>query len=280
MPTVVATPTVSLGDLQLQVEQDDGVLYLLEKTSGWGSPAVDRTVEQKEWGHGAWAGVGYLAARPLVLEGTVIAPEAQLRAAIDRLIDAASLEDTRFQVDEDVSRYCTVRRNDEVLVDHLNKQAARWSVQMLAPDPRKYSVAESSAVLGLPTVTGGLVLPATAPLTIGATVVTGRAQLLNAGNIDAGLTVRIDGPVSQPRFSLTTEASSQTLRFNLDLATGQWLEIDTARRTAYLNGTSSRRGLATGDWPLLPPGASELNFAAALYDPDALLTVTYRSAWK
>src|SRR5690606_27793991 len=89
--------------------------------------------------------------------------------------------------------------------------------------------------------TGGL----TVPFTIPAQVSAGRATLVNAGTSDVGLRLRIDGPVVEPRVTLLTDQGTAVLRLNLTVGAGQWLDIDTAARTVYLNGVASRRGQAS-----------------------------------
>jgi hypothetical protein len=79
------------------------------------------------------------------------------------------------------------------------------------------------------------------------------------------------------------DGTTQSIRFDLTLAEGEWLTVDTASRQALLNDSPSanQRGRAT--WlvdpdPLLP-GVNTIRFGAAEYNSDAQLTVTARSAW-
>jgi hypothetical protein len=146
-------------------------------------------------------------------------------------------------------------------------------------DPAIYSATEHQAQTGLPSSTGGLTLPVTAPCTVDALTTSGRRTITNAGTRTTGLLLRVDGPVPEPRISLITDTGATTLRLFLTLEAGQWLDIDTAARTVYLNGTVSRRGQASGGWPTLPSGSSEVSFAAGMHDPDALLTVAWRDTW-
>ena len=59
---------------------------------------------------------------------------------------------------------------------------------------------------------------------------------------------------------------------------GRSLVIDSDSRRGVLDGTTART--VTGAGWLLTPGANEVAFSAAAFDPDALLTVSYRSAWR
>ena len=155
-----------------------------------------------------------------------------------------------------------------------------YNAAFVALDPLIYSSTLHTTNLVLPLVSGGLTLPVTVPFTIGATSVSGRATISNSGKATTGLVVRVDGPVSQPRITLTTGGVSEILRFGFDLTTGQWIDVDTVARTVYINGTVSRRGLSYGDWPTLDPGSSEVGFDAGTYDAAATCAVSWRDAWR
>jgi hypothetical protein len=158
------------------------------------------------------------------------------------------------------------------------------SCAFVAQDPRIYAGELSEVSTGLPTQTGGLTLPFTVPFTIPGVLTGGREDLLNEGTADAALLLRVDGPVTDPRIALQRpDGDVQTIRFDLTLAAGQWLDIDTASRTALLNGLpeANQRGRAAWDidpYPL-PPGTSVLRFAASSHNDEALLTARWRSAW-
>jgi hypothetical protein len=147
-----------------------------------------------------------------------------------------------------------------------------------ALDPTMYSAAEHQVTLGLPSTSGGLTFPATFPAAFGATVTAGRVTIVNAGLKTTHLLLRIDGPVSQPRVSVLAGGVVTRLQVLMDIPDGQWLDVDTRARTAYLQGQVSRRNKVPGQWPLLPPGEAEVAFDAAVFDPAALLTVRWRDA--
>lgn len=152
----------------------------------------------------------------------------------------------------------------------------------VALDPTIYSGVEHSVPLGLPSTSGGLSVPFSAPLSISARATSGRAKITNAGTKATALRLRIDGPVPEHRVSLLTPAGTAMVRLWMSLEVGQWLEIDTGKGQVYLNGTASRRGSTTPDgigWPVLPKGTHEIAFDAVSYDPAARLTVFWRDAW-
>lgn len=170
------------------------------------------------------------------------------------------------------------------LVEPLAETAFRgWAIARAAfraLDPLIYSSTTHEIILGLPSESGGLEVPFVVPFIIGATVTSGTTTITNAGTAPAGLTLRIDGPVQEPRVSLRApDGSVKVLRYLDDLASGEYLTIRTRERTAYLQDAVSRRGRITGDWFLLEPGTSEITFGAAVYDASARLTVSWQDAY-
>jgi hypothetical protein len=91
--------------------------------------------------------------------------------------------------------------------------------------------------------------------------------------------IRIVGPVVNPR--VVNAVTGDELRVAITLLPGQYLDIDTASRTALLMGSASRRSAVTvtGEWLPITPGAGSVQFGADLYDPAALMTVAVRSAY-
>lgn len=116
---------------------------------------------------------------------------------------------------------------------------------------------------------------------VGGTLVGGQIDLVNAGTTETGLLLRIDGPVFEPSVTLKRpDGLIQTLRwFGLELAAGQFLEVDTQARGAFLQGNQANsRPPGHVDWPMLPPGTSTLRFGAAEFTAGTL-TSRHRDAW-
>jgi hypothetical protein len=147
-----------------------------------------------------------------------------------------------------------------------------------ALDPLIYDAEPHDETVTLPTYEGGLTFPTLVPFAVPGVQIGGRTTLVNAGTADGGLRFRLDGPVQHPRITLRHAGGAQTLTVGLDLAAGQWLDIDTSERTVYLDGLVSRRAAVAGEWPTLRPGTSEVRFRAAEHGPGTL-TVQARSAW-
>lgn len=276
--------TATLGGLPLHTTDDAGVEWLLQSLSGWrGSTATTLQVTQRPAGHGGWAtSQPWLTPRQMELVVTLSAsdPDA-LDSAVEQLVAAVDTGPVTLEVTEHgLTRQCTVYRNGDVFPTSDFDTSATYSVPLIAPDPRRYAADEAVTTLALPSSTGGLTFPATWPVTFSATVVSGTAHLDNPGTVSAPLRLVVYGPVSQPLVTVTsTDGTTRSLAYSGDIATGDWLDLDTEARTALYNGQANRRSLLTGDWPDVPPGGADIAFRAGTYSATAQLVATHRAAW-
>ncbi|MFC8695887.1 phage distal tail protein [Streptomyces parvus] len=122
------------------------------------------------------------------------------------------------------------------------------------------------------------------PLNFGEPGSTGRLSAVNPGSAEAHPVVEFRGPVTAP--SLVNTATGDALEYDLPLAAGDVLVVDTHAGTVTLNNTASRLYTATArsvpeQTFTLPPGTSPLMFRAApgSNDPAASVTVRYRAAY-
>lgn len=168
-----------------------------------------------------------------------------------------------------------------VVEPEVDTAPAGWTVTrcaFAALDPRIYSGEQQIATTVLPSSSGGLAWPDVWPQTWPAVVTSGVIQVTNAGGVAVRPRLVIYGPVGGPRVTLV--GTGQSLAWDLSLSAGQWLDVDTDQRTSLINGQVSRSGQMTSrQWFELPPGSSEIAFNAAFTNPDAQLSVAYRSAW-
>lgn len=287
----VTPVAVTLGDLDLIAVEATGVRWVAETVKGWGSPGSTLTMAQKARGHGAWAGDSFLRPRAVAVEGWMLAPDgavAEAEAAVDRLIERASLYETVLSVTTAVgSRWCNVRRDDEVIVDWLTPTQARWSFQVAAPDPRKFggTLTGSSA---LPSSTGGLTVPFTVPFSIDAVTATGQVTLTNVGNIAGPVLLRIDGPSNPgdpplvgPVVTHVSSGLSLVFSTSLTLGYGEFVTVDMEKREVLAQGQSSRNGWVTGrGWSAFEPGLNTWSFSAVGFSPSAKLAVSAIPAWQ
>lgn len=245
----------------------------------------------RAWNHGSWSGVEWMseAVVPLTIRvrggsATVaswLSAHQALMAAFAPVGEAVADAELRFMLGGTEFLMRGRPRMVEPDIQLINSGKSITQAAFVALDPFIYAGTETVAgPFGLPEFTGGLLVPFTVPFTVDGVLVDGFADLTNAGTADTPLSVRIDGPVQEPRMTLQRDDGViQTLRFAFDLEAGQWLDVDTGARTVMLNGTSSRRGQTAGDFPILPPGTHTLQFRAGDYNDEAQMTVTFRSAW-
>ncbi|MGH3679083.1 MAG: phage distal tail protein [Natronosporangium sp.] len=242
---------------------------------------------ERAWGHGSWSGAEWAAERVVPMRVLIIdegqpdtagwmAARHKLAAAFRPVGDVVENVELRFALGGAEHVMFGRPRMTEASTIHIAHGHGFADCAFVALDPLIYSGEEASAAMGLPSFTGGLTVPVTVPITVNATQVGGFADLANLGTADTGLALRIDGPAEQPLVLLVTGGVTKTLRFNTDLAAGQWLDVDTAARTVLLNGVTSLRGKVSGDFPLLPGGAHRVEFRGS---GTGTLTVRHRSAW-
>lgn len=262
----------------------EGTSYRLLEFNPWTRTVRADQGDDRPWNHGSWSGAEWQdqAVVPMLIRvlgddaGSWLTLHQQLAKAL-----APASEDIELRWVTGGVEY--LMRGRPRLVDPRVRTLGRGTILtkagIVALDPRIYSGALHQVQLSLPIVTGGLTVPLTAPITIAATVDSGRTSITNAGTTTVGLVCRVDGPVVDPRITVVAGGVVTTLTVWLTLVSGQWLEIDTAARCVYINGTASRRGNASGGWPVLPPGTNDLAFDASSYNASAQLTATWRDAW-
>ena len=283
----MSIPDVVLGSLDLSGTEGGGVRWTTERVDGWdGSPASTLSLTQKPRAIGAWAGEAFGTARHLVIVGSVSAPtEDALTDAMDRLNASCSLDDTSLTVGKGTSsRTVTVRRSDDVIPTMGSTLDADWSIQLVAPDPRKYGTALTGTT-GLPATTGGVLIPATFPITITETITSGQVSVTNLGNADAPVTLTLTGPTIGSLVGpiITHYPSGRRLVFPADkyVPAGESWVIDCTNRQVLAGGTEPRTGwLSERGWPVLVPGVNVFGLTAIGSGPSPSLSVSSWSAWQ
>lgn len=151
-------------------------------------------------------------------------------------------------------------------------------LHLVATDPRIYDAVDTVESVGLPSSDGGLSWPAQWPAVWSGTTERGGLLVHNNGNFQAPWTARIVGPCTNP--VIRNLRTGQLLGFNIVLDSGEFLEVDSDRRTVRFMGTASRYHtmIPQSSWWDMSPGVTELAFSAASGgNPE--LVVTSRSAW-
>lgn len=245
----------------------------------------------RPWAHGTWSGAEWADERVVSARITLLdEAAADRREAMHDLAAAfapvATSGDVELRWREGGEEFVLFGRPRGARARRaiVETGVAEIECGFVAQDPRIRSGSESTASTGLPTQTGGLTAPVTAPLTVDGTLSGGSASLVNDGTAAAELSLRIDGPVTSPTIVLQGPGGDLSeIRVDLTLTSSQWLEIDTAARTALLNGLpqANQRGRTVWDVDPRPlePGTTTLRYLAGDFNATTEVTATWRSAW-
>lgn len=286
MPT--ATTYIQLGDLLIeQGQQVSGVRWELEPVEGWDDPTdTTGSVEQRANDHGGWLTPSYDTPRIITLKGTLRGfTWAEQSVAIKSLFAALprhELVDLIVATPGEAPLTAKVRQQGKPLMDRAGV-VSPFSISLVAPDPRRYSIGTTTASTGLPVTSGGFVVDDSTTITnafvTADSSTSGVITVTNAGNLATPWTATLQGPVPAGS-SVTLRSgglSSKVLRIPQEIAVGRTLVLDSDSRSALLDGSEPR--VVTGTWFNLEPGVNEIAFAAPSYDSGALFSVAFRSAW-
>lgn len=154
-----------------------------------------------------------------------------------------------------------------------------WQAQVEQMDPRAYSQTLDTVVgADLSAGGGGLMFPFTPPLDFDESA-GGIATVTNDGKLETPPVVRIYGPVTSPRYVL--DSSEVGVKIIGEVASGDYLEIDHAKRTVKLNGTTRRMNLLdtlNSQFFDVPTGVHTVRLLALNYGAGAHLRVETRDA--
>lgn len=105
----------------------------------------------------------------------------------------------------------------------------------------------------------------------------GEVAIVNSGNAIYHPTARIYGPVNNPQ--LLNKALNLALLFNINLASGQYLDIDFKRQTIVDNFGTNQYAAKSGDWWYLVPGTNLIDFSASSFSSTALASIFSQDSW-
>ena len=281
----------------------EGTKYRLLEFEAW-TRTVRTTGGERAWAHGSWASAEWHneATIPILIEvqGTSAAEwdllHRRLAAAFAPIETGPSVE-LRWRLRGTEEEKLVIGRPRSILpkIEQLDTGNIFTGISFVAPDPTVYSgELHTTGNINLPMILGGLIAPWTAPIMSTTTITAGRTSVRNAGDRKTGLRMRVtagDDGVEKPVITLTRpDGIVQTLRINLTLGDGDYLDIDTATEAAVLNGTASRREYVVGDWPILPgtdpladldveASACDLSWTADVHSDTATLSASWRDAY-
>lgn len=232
---------------------------LLEETGFWDSPDARVNVTERSNAHGSYVGPIYYAERVITVKGRAFCDDPGMLRRYWSLITGLCADPTdsyTLSCESQIGTlYCNVRRDGQVITTpspFLNVEAFDFSVQLIAPDPRKYSTQQWTMRTNLPSATTGDGLSFTDPgldfappeyLSFGAQNSSGLLQLTNNGTAPSTPTYELHGPLTHPTVTAWHENRAHVMTYNANLSAGEFLTIDPREPAVLLGGTASRRWL-------------------------------------
>jgi hypothetical protein len=254
-----------------------GTALEIKELTGVDMPAVRSGDSGRPRDHGMFRGLDVMGGREPGLTGDLHPLSGTLEAAEEALSNATipgGSEDTPLFLNlpgwGTLACMARVRkrqmpRDIQLSLGKLGKVALLWA----ADDPRWYSQTQQASVVP-PTKTAGFSFPLKFPLSFGGGSVAGSLAVTNAGNIETRPLLIVEGPCESPSITNVTAEGSPNLTFNLTIASGAKLVIDTDLHTATYYGPGSTVGstrLGTlvygSQWFTLGVGTSTIQFLAA-----------------
>jgi len=257
---------VQYGDMLMGVSTPAGWLELV----GWrDAPDTQVADTLRPQAHGSYPGDVFgestVVTYTYLLRGT---PDAKLLAltAIERNTRIDGVDRPLVVDDGGGASYRLARVTARSIPQgkHFRHAPLECSIQWVCADPRRYSLTEQTGTAELATSSGGLVYPLVYPLEYGTTS-GGSVMVAQDGNADAPLQATFVGPLINP---VLTSSTGWRLAFDLSLASGETLVVDTGEGTALLDGTTDRLYTVspTGS-PLelctIPPDGATVSLSAA-----------------
>lgn len=295
---------------------------LMEETGFWDSPEPRTDIVERVNAHGSFVGPSWFRHRVVTLKGRAYHDDPRImRSAQSRVtgMGAGPNQTMTLTCDSAIGPLeCDVRRDDAVIttpVRVLSSHAFEFSMQLVAPDPRKYSRRWRTMRAGLPradegdgldfnqiepTVFGQRVAPLnrgldftgenTGGLQFGTSNATGFLQLTNAGTAPTAPIYTLYGPLEQPVLTATTGGETAMLRYNARLEADDHVVINPTTPSVLLDGTASRRHLlnpAEFSGFYIPPATADGHSGAlnvglrhnGATTAGGYATATFRDAW-
>ncbi|WP_316521117.1 hypothetical protein [Kitasatospora brasiliensis] len=298
----MTTDTTQLADWQLDVAGvliGHGTDVLIEDIDGIGTPerrAGDRPIPDED---GNYPGKDTYAPRTLRITAGIRTP-GNPAAGLDQLAELERAADTKVRLTPGATDVLRIRRPGQPVRRQYGRLAGVEAISLadapfgwipihvtfVALDPAWYADTPSGLNLGLDVSNQrgqGFGAPLRAPMTTGTADPKARpGWALNTGNRPTWPTVRITGPVVNPKVWI--EGTDAVLDLAVVLGDGETLDIETrpGTRTVIRNGLGSAAGALTRasrlDAFAIPPGRSEVRWTAQDATGTSRLALTWRDA--
>lgn len=234
-----------------------GCDWILTKESGWfGSPAIKTARVDKPAGRGLFRGNEFRGGRVMTLEGTVSAPSTTaLRAAQHTLFGICPDPHVQYPLtcteESGAAQYANVVLDGEILTVPISAFSVTFTIQLVAPDPRKFSTTPNVQNVPLASIgSGGVLYPVLYPVNYGTPGNPGSVALTNNGTTDADPVFVFTGPLTSP--SVTRADTGDTLTYNGTLTATDTLSIDSGTGAVLLDGINRRAQVSVSNWFSVP----------------------------
>lgn len=277
-----------------------GTPYPVGDITGFGTPKTRAQDTELPTEDGAFPGVDYYGTQTVTIEAGIRTP-GDPGAAMDALAilkraasapairrTAGALHTLRVYWPGRSEPKRVLGRAREVEPVSMAQAVFGWiplNLVFEVTDPAWYGDAEQLATLPLALTDErrGFTAPVTAPITTGVANPAERpGWMINAGDLPAWPSLKITGPVVNPRIWITE--TGRTLELSLALAERDTLQIDTRPGTRWVlhNGANASVALSAAsrlDLFQIPAGTSEIRWSGADYTNSARLAVSWRDAF-
>ena len=290
-----------------------GLFANLITLEGIGKPPLVVTDTQRDLDQGQFVGIDVRAGRTITAQFGVTpdlsnGPDSSLQDALDELgyvfapvgnteyplflalpggrlrACMARLRRMDYKIDP---AYVGLGSGVESLGTGPSKGMAVVTIEWHASDPRWYDTPTLDPTIGLPTFSTGIGFPIDFPVSFGTGSSAGVLTVVNDGPVEMRPRLIFTGPLTTPQASNASIDGNPTLKFNVTLAAGDTLTVDTDWHTVTLETAGSSTPTSRVDtlvagstWWNLPPGPSTLQFTSGdSASTPGTMTVEYASAW-
>lgn len=260
--TAVYGPQVSVGGVTFNKGPDtNGVEWIISEESGWYSTAgIKTTRAEKSSALGVVRMLEYKGGRSIAFNGVINAPNiGVLRRAQDQLLGVCPLPDVLYPVqvtdESGVTYMANVAIDGQIITKALSAFSVAFSLQLFAPDPRRFGTQHTLSVFPGTTSTGGVTYPVSYPVGYGIPGNTGSATVTNVGTAYADIAFTLVGPLTNP--VIRNSGTADQLTYNGFIPSGSNVVISTASGSVLFNGSTNYRSqLTANQWFTVPAGGT------------------------
>lgn len=286
---------LKLNGFKLNGVDDNGVEWhtSFQDVSGiFDGVGTNLSTDKLVWTDGMYSNIPTRAGRSISVQGFLMG------ACPDILIASWEAFKGQLKIDDqlleiqlgNIQRQTTVKQSAGVpLIKWAGRNMLQYSFGLEAMSP--YLLSGGSPIQGsthLAQSSGGMIFPkagyhfesptSKSQWLFGEKIISGAVSLTSGGNAQSPVTIRIDGPVTNP--TVSHSPSGRTLTFVIELGAGSYLTADSGTREILVNGEPPINGVvANRQWFYAQPGQNTFRFGAKESGNGAMLTVSFREAY-